>query len=213
MIRRAVSEHVLAGLRDEAERLALDHPDQAHGIRQLLERSPLIAAWSRSLEIRSCLPPHVQPVRAILFDKTPETNWNVAWHQDLTISVRRQADAPGYGPWSVKEGIIHVQPPPPVLETLVTLRLHLDPTPGENGALRVIPGSHRQGRLDARTISELRRATPEHVCEAEAGDVLLMKPLLLHASSASARPGHRRVLHIEYADPETLHPSLQWAAL
>jgi hypothetical protein len=208
-----VTPAALAGIRAEAARLGKVHPGQAHGIRGLLRRSPLLAAWAHSAEVLAFLPRGMQPVRAILFDKTPDTNWKVAWHQDLTIAVQERLDVPGYAPWSVKDGVVHVQPPLPLLEEMIALRLHLDDTPEGNGALKVIPGSHRHGRLDAVAISALRGTTAEHICEASAGDILLIKPLILHASSASERPAHRRVVHVEYARPEMLHPELRWAAL
>jgi ectoine hydroxylase-related dioxygenase (phytanoyl-CoA dioxygenase family) len=149
------------------------------------------------------------PVRAIYFDKTAQANWKVAWHQDLTVAVRERVDVPGFGPWSVKDGIAHVQPPVDVLERMVTLRLHLDDCAASHGPLRVIPRSHTQGRLSAIDISAVRARSEEQVCVARTGDVLAMKPLLLHASSAATEPGHRRVLHIEYAaDP--LPGGLEW---
>lgn len=213
MLRNALSKPAHAELRKEAARCADTYPDQAHGIRGLLRRSPLLADWARSADVLACLPRGMQPVRAILFDKTPDTNWKVAWHQDLTIAVQERQDVPGYAPWSLKDGVVHVQPPLPLLEEMIALRLHLDDTPAGNGALKVIPGSHRHGRLDAGAISALREATAEHICEASAGDILLMKPLLLHASSAAQKPAHRRVVHVEYARQEMLHPDLRWAAL
>ncbi len=202
--------NLLTALREEAARLVAASPGHAHGIRDLLRRSPAISGWASSATL-ALFPPGMQPVRAILFDKTPDANWKVAWHQDLTIAVQQRCELPGYGPWSVKDGIVHVQPPVSLLERMVTLRLHLDETPAANGALRVVPGSHRHGRLDAGAIADLRGTGPEHVCEARAGDVLFMKPLLLHASSASEAPGHRRIVHVEYACPDLLHPSLDWA--
>ena len=94
---------------------------------------------------------------------------------------------------------------------MLTVRLHLDAADALNGALRVLPGTHRLGRLSAARIQELRGAEPEFLCAAAAGDALLMRPLLLHASSRSTTVGHRRVLHIEYAG-FTLPPELQWHA-
>src|SRR4051794_7757164 len=119
----------LDALRAEATRLAWENPRQAHGIRHLLRQSPVFAAWSRSADVRALLPPGMEPARAILFDKTSETNWKVAWHQDLTIPVREKREVSGYGPWSVKDGVAHVQPPIAILEDMITLRLHLDDTP------------------------------------------------------------------------------------
>ena len=152
------------------------------------------------------------PVRAIYFDKNPDTNWPVAWHQDLTLALSQRLDLPGFGPWSTKEGIPHVQPPVEFLENMVSVRLHLDDCDESNGALRVLPGSHRFGRLSSNQIADLRIKTLEYLCAASAGDALLMRPLLLHASGRSVSSGRRRVLHIEYAGfnlPEGLkwHPA------
>ncbi len=149
------------------------------------------------------------PVRGIYFDKRPETNWLVAWHQDLTLALKKQAEVPGFGPWSVKEGVPHVQPPMKLLEQMLTVRLHLDETDSSNGALRVLSGTHRLGRLSAEAIQSCRVTHEEVLCDAKAGDVLLMRPLLLHASSRSSSPRRRRVLHIEFAGFRLPEP-LEW---
>ncbi len=148
-------------------------------------------------------------VRGILFDKTADANWKVPWHQDLTIAVQEQHDVPGFGPWSVKAGIAHVQPPMELLERMVTLRLHLDDCDAANGPLRVLPRTHKCGRLEAASIAQERESIPEIVCTALRGAALLMKPLLLHASSACKSPRHRRVVHLEWSANE-LPGGLQW---
>ncbi len=148
-------------------------------------------------------------VRAILFDKTPTANWKVAWHQDLTIPVRATKDVPGFGPWSEKAGIPHVQPPADVLERMLTVRVHLDPCGLENGPVRVLPGSHLAGKLGAHAIDAWRlRASPVPT-PVELGGLLLMRPLLLHASSPASHPAHRRVIHLEYA-VDSLPHGLEW---
>jgi ectoine hydroxylase-related dioxygenase (phytanoyl-CoA dioxygenase family) len=126
----------------------------------------------------------------------------VPWHQDLTVAVQARVAAPGFGPWTVKAGVPHVQPPVGVLERMVTVRVHLDDCDERSGALRVVPGSHRGGRLGAvATRGWLDRVAPVP-CPVPAGGALVIRPLLLHASSASDAPGHRRVIHLEYAaDP------------
>jgi hypothetical protein len=181
------------------QRGMLSHPF----VRQLAMSEPLLTA------VRPYLNESPRPVRAIYFDKTPGTNWLVAWHQDMTIAVMHRVEAPGFGPWSRKNGITHVQPPVELLQSMITLRLHLDDTDGSNGALRLIPGSHALGRLDAQGIERLRSAIPEETCRARRGDALLMRPLILHASGRSTSAGHRRILHIEYAGCELPH-GLQW---
>ena len=150
-------------------------------------------------------------VRAIWFNKSPEANWLVAWHQDLAIAVRKRVEAPGFGGWSVKEGVPHVQPPAEVLERMLTVRVHLDDADAENGALRVIGGIHLAGRLDAEQIEAARRERAETICTARAGDALLMRPLLLHASGRSNSDRPRRVLHLEYAAMALPH-GLRWQA-
>lgn len=148
-------------------------------------------------------------VKAILFDKTTQANWKVAWHQDLTIAVKEKKAVEGFSAWSEKAGIPHVQPPVEILENLLTLRIHLDDCDADNGALKVIPKSHSYGKLDSEQISHLKQAAKVHTCTASSGDVLVMRPLLLHSSSASVQPRHRRVLHIEYAALK-LPGGLEW---
>ena len=149
-------------------------------------------------------------MRGILFDKTPGANWNVVWHQDLSIAVRERRDVPGFGPWSQKAGVAHVQPPPTILERMLTVRLHLDDCDEANGPLLVLPGSHRSGRLTPEQVQQWRGKTAAVPCLVPSGGALLMRPLLLHASSSSQSPRHRRVVHLEYA-AEALPEGLEWA--
>lgn len=138
-------------------------------------------------------------VRGILFDKIPEANWKVPWHQDVTIAVRAKEDVEGFGPWSTKAGILHVQPPARVLERMISIRLHLDACDESNGALHVIPGSHRAGRIAETEIPSILAESQAQVCAVGRGGGLLMRPLLLHASSHSQAPAHRRVIHLDFA--------------
>jgi ectoine hydroxylase-related dioxygenase (phytanoyl-CoA dioxygenase family) len=122
-------------------------------MRNLLERVPLVRQLCEQTPIRSLVEPilgvNCFPVRGILFDKISGANWKVPWHQDLTIAVREKHETEGFGPWSVKDGVVHVQPPVRVLENMLTMRLHLDDCDEGNGPLRVLPGSHCSGKLDA----------------------------------------------------------------
>ena len=174
---------------------------------------PSVAKLARSPQFLDLVRPHVPsepfPVRAIYFDKSSDTNWLVPWHQDLTLALRARAEVPGFGPWSIKDGIPHVQPPVELLQQMLTVRLNFDAADDSNGALRVLPGSHRLGRLSAERIQELRNQQSDFLCAVSAGEVLLMRPLLLHASSRSTSTHHRRVLHIEYA-AFTLPNELNW---
>jgi ectoine hydroxylase-related dioxygenase (phytanoyl-CoA dioxygenase family) len=123
----------------------------------------------------------------------------VPWHQDVTIAVRERVDAAGFGPWSIKQGVTHVQPPSGILAQMISVRLHLDDCPECNGALRVLPGSHAAGKLTAAQVDLAVRSRAPVVCEVGAGGALLMRPLLLHASPAAREPGHRRVVHLDFA--------------
>jgi hypothetical protein len=190
---------------------ALDSRSRA-GIRNPLSFSPLFSEIERQLRPLATLLTGSEafPVRSILFDKTPETNWDVVWHQDVTIAVKERKDVDGFAPWSVKQGVPHVQPPASVLERMVTLRLHLDHCPAENGPLLVVPGSHTRGFIDVRTLDTAACDREAVACVVNAGDVVAMRPLILHASRKSLVPTHRRVLHIEYAC-EPLPGGLGWA--
>ena len=173
------------------------------GIRNLLDRVSEVRTLTGSSAIRRIVEPilgeHRFAARGILFDKTPEANWKVPWHQDLTIAVQGRIEAAGFGPWTVKEGVHHVQPPIEVLESMLAVRIHLDDSNEQNGALKVIPGSHRMGRLNAEQIHSVPHTTCSTLCPVSRGGVLLMRPLLLHASSAAQSPEHRRVIHVEFA--------------
>ena len=92
---------------------------------------------------------------------------------------------------------------------MLSVRIHLDDCDEWNGALRLLPGTHRKGRLTAAQTSEKHQENTGVVCVARAGDVLLTRPLLVHASSAAARAAHRRVMHIDYAC-RSLDGGLRW---
>ncbi|WP_263410952.1 phytanoyl-CoA dioxygenase family protein [Terriglobus tenax] len=182
------------------------------GVRNLMELVPEVRTLAASETLRALVAPVLGEnffvVRAILFDKTPDANWKVPWHQDVTIAVKERLECEGYGPWSTKADVLHVQPPADVLEKMISVRLHLDPCPSENGALKVIPGSHQHGKLN---VAQMERFVEQDsfVCEVRLGGALLMRPLLLHASSPSTLPGHRRVIHLDFA-AVSLPCNMEW---
>jgi ectoine hydroxylase-related dioxygenase (phytanoyl-CoA dioxygenase family) len=135
----------------------------------------------------------------IYFDKTPDTNWRVVWHQDLSIAVAQEVSAPGYGPWSEKDGVVHVHPPSSVLEQMLAVRVHLDDCDATNGPVRVLSGSHRSGRMTPAEIDKWKAGATPTECHARRGGVLAFRPLVLHASSPALSPKHRRVIHFEFA--------------
>ena len=139
------------------------------------------------------------PYRATLFDKSPESNWLVTWHQDTALPIRSRVERSGWGPWSVKAGVLHAIAPASALSRVIALRLHLDDSTADNGPLRVLPGTHTRGVLTDPEIRELVDTTPEVECVVGAGGVIAMRPLIIHASSKSRSDQPRRVVHIEYA--------------
>ena len=157
----------------------------------------------------SILGDQARPVRAILFDKTPGRNWALGWHQDRTIVVKERIDTDGYGHWTVKSGLIQVEPPFEILERMVTLRVHLDAVDERNAPLRVVPGSHRLGRLPEAEIERVVAAFGERLCLAERGDVWLYATSIVHASLAADPPRRRRVLQVDFSADATPSP-LAW---
>ncbi|HEX6535480.1 MAG TPA: phytanoyl-CoA dioxygenase family protein [Gemmatimonadaceae bacterium] len=182
------------------------------GARHLLD-VPIVQSLARSRPVRevaeTALGPGCFAVRGILFDKTPGANWKVVWHQDLTIAVRERRDVEGFGPWSEKDGVPHVQPPASLLERMVAVRVHLDDCGPENGPVRVIPRSHRAGRLSPEAVDAWKANGEVVSCLVARGGILAFRPLVLHASSAATVPAHRRVVHLEFA-AEPLPGELAW---
>ena len=198
---------------DEAtvELLSKQFDDTRHPERNLLS-VPIVRTLAISRPVReimeAVLGPECFAVRGIFFNKTRRSNWKVVWHQDLTIAVRERANVSGFGPWTMKAGILHVQPPPEVMSGLLAIRLHLDESGIDNGPLRVIAGSHRHGRLSAEQIGNWDKEGSV-TCTVPKGGALVMRPLLLHASSSCALPKSRRVIHLEFAAAELPH-GLDW---
>lgn len=145
--------------------------------------------------------------KAIYFDKPSESNWFVAYHQDLSISVKEKVELNQFKNWTYKKGQYGVQPPFEILEDTITVRIHLDKTDTGNGALRVIPKSHLQGII--RSDSNDWNRESEIVCDVEKGGVMLMKPLTLHASKRTTNGKQRRVIHLEFNKHQLPKP-LRW---
>jgi len=207
ILHHALPEPLILQLQEEADKMAQKTGTTC--VRHIREHSAIFDTLSRSQPLLSLLPKHYQCVRSILFDKTERNNWPVAWHQDLTISVKQKIDRDGYQLWSFKDGSPHVQPPVSLLANMITLRLHLDPTPASNGALKVIPRSHLHGKIPPESIKNFI-TDPPVTCECDTGDILMMKPLLLHASNKSTQPNRRRIIHLEFAKASDLDTCLEW---
>ncbi len=185
------------------------------GIRRIEQLVPRVAALARSQKLLAVASGHLsgQPelVRAIYFDKSPANNWYVTWHQDQTVSVSSRFEHAEWGPWSMKAGAWHVQPPLAVLDNMVTIRIHLDPATPANGCLKVMPGSHLVGLIPVDRVHEYVEPDSVVYCQSPLGGAVVMRPHILHASEKSVAPEPRRILHFEYAACQ-LPEGAAWAA-
>lgn len=181
-------------------------------IRQFLKELPeikdLILNANMNAIIHEIFGEKYMAVKSIYFDKPEKSNWYVAYHQDLTISVDKKIKIAGFGPWTTKKNQFAVQPPLPILENIYTIRIHLDDTDENNGALKVIPKSHAKGIYRPETIDW--NVETEEICKVERGGAMVMKPLILHGSNRTTNGKKRRVIHIEFSEME-LPGELQWS--
>lgn len=186
----------------------------AGGTRRMLEQP-----WCRALAARLAAHPVLAQligadsvaVQCTFFEKSAERNWLVPVHQDLSIPVAARVDHPQLSGWSMKEGVWYVRGPVPVLDRMAAVRVHLDDCGAKDGPLRIVPGSHLGGILTDSQAIATRDAVGETVCTADKGSVLVMRPLVLHASSKGAGDSRRRVLHFMFG-PKALPAGLAWPA-
>ena len=147
-------------------------------------------------------------VKSIYFDKPETSNWYVPYHQALTISVDKKMEIKNFELWTTKQNQFAVQPPIEFLENITTIRIHLDDTDENNGALRVVPKSHLKKIYRPETIDWNKEI--ETICRVKKGGIMLMKPLTLHSSKRTTNNKKRRVIHIEFSNRE-LPNELKWA--
>ncbi len=216
VVENVFSESEVAQLIVAIDQVSADSPtfrktEDLFAIRQFLKEVPavlpLIFTDNFKALIADLFDTEYFVVKSIYFDKPERSNWFVAWHQDLTISVDKKQETEGYGPWTVKQNQFAVQPPLNILQDNFTLRIHLDDTSADNGALKVIPGSHLRGVYRPENIDW--NVEREHICATGAGGVMVMRPLLLHASNRTTNNMRRRVIHIEFSRKE-LASGLNW---
>ena len=207
----ALSPALVAELTTAVEPLVREFPA---GVRALAAKVPNVRRLAKAQEVRklvaAVLGSEARLVRSILFTKSTEANWQVAWHQDLAIAVQQRAEVDEFVSWSMKDGVPHVQPPAHVLERMLSVRLHLDRADENNGALWLSPGSHRLGRIPAGEAARTADRLGKQLCAVNAGDALLFRPLTLHASRKTTVDSPRRVIHLEFANV-TLPAPLNWA--
>jgi len=207
-----VENSILEEIKIEVNSWEMDYPK--YGIRQankkfksidkLVNSSLLLDKASEILGSKPSI------VRVIYFDKTKADNWLVPWHQDKTIALNKKIAMPSWGRWSIKDGIDHVQPSVDVLDKMISFRIHLDDSDKENACLKIIANTHSKAILSHQEIQKSINNEDIFLCEVRAGDVLLMRPHILHASSKSFKPKHRRVVHVEYSN-YILPKGLEWA--
>jgi Phytanoyl-CoA dioxygenase (PhyH) len=206
---------MVRGLLTSAETEELRSRVGAEGVQKPGTRGLLARSWCaglvRALRARSrklgLMRDESVAVQCMYFEKSTDKNWLVPIHQDLAIPVAERVPSSELKCWSVKEGSTFVQPPVSVLEELVALRVHLDPCSADDGPLRVVPGSHNRGLVSPEAAVLARQS--EVACLAREGDVLFMRPLLLHSSSKAAGASSRRVLHVLFG-PKALPYGLAW---
>jgi ectoine hydroxylase-related dioxygenase (phytanoyl-CoA dioxygenase family) len=189
-------------------------PRSRAGMRHAMRNANVaaIARDARLLQLaREVLGRDAFPFRATLFDKSSTSNWLVVWHQDTALPLRERREVPGWGPWSIKDGVNYAHAPASALEQVLALRLHLDDSVAENGPLRVLPGTHTLGVLSDDALHELSTKIAAIDCLAPRGGILAMRPLVVHASSKSQSSAPRRVLHIEYAVSSAIADGLELA--
>ena len=189
-------------------------PRSRAGVRHAMKLATVaaMARGSRLLEItQQILGSSAFPFRATLFDKSPTANWLVVWHQDTALPLQERREIPGWGPWSVKEGVNYAQAPASALSQVLALRVHLDDSTAENGPLRVLPGTHTLGVLTDESLHDLSTRIAAADCLVPRGGLLAMRPLIVHASSKSQSEAPRRVLHIEYAASVSVSDRLKLA--
>lgn len=186
--------------------------EEPHAIRNLLHKIPALGKIifnTNLLNILRKLNPNLFLSKAIYFDKSPDANWYVTWHQDITISVKDKIETEGFSGWTRKSGEHGVSPPEEILKDTVTIRIHLDAADDENGALKIVPGSHNK-KLSNAEIQLITQNSIPFVCDVDMCGIHIMKPLLLHSSSKAISQKHRRVLHLEF-NTIALPNGLEWA--
>lgn len=186
--------------------------ENTHAVRNILAEVPELKSLIFSPHLKHVLKrinPTLFLTKAIFFDKTPESNWYVTWHQDVVIEVKEKIETEGFSGWTKKHGVYGVSAPAEILKETITVRIHLDDADENNGALKIVPGSQNK-KLSDEEIKLITQNSIPVVCQVPAGGIHIMKPLLLHASAKAINQKHRRVIHLEFNTTE-LPGKLEWA--
>jgi ectoine hydroxylase-related dioxygenase (phytanoyl-CoA dioxygenase family) len=203
----AFSDSVLAKSKNARKKKA-----NPYAMRNILRENDVISALKGIHGLKERIKQYLEDciaVRGLYFDKPFRANWSVPWHQDLTIAVDSKAEISGFKSWTNKAGVFHVEPPIDILNAMITARIHLDDADEGNGALCIIPKSHLQGHIPVAQVREIVKREEVVRCDMKRGDIMLMKPLLLHSSRSSETGRRRRVVHIEF-NSQLLPSPLNW---
>lgn len=185
--------------------------ESTFGKRRLLQDIPSLKPllFNENLKLLiNTIDPNAFQVKSIFFDKPEDANWFVSWHQDVPINIKERKETVGFTSWTKKQDIHSVCPPDEVLQNMFTIRIHLDETTSQNGALKVISGTHNK-RFTSEELTAITSNTTPTIIEVQEGGIQLMKPLLLHASSKVLNQKRRRVIHLEFSST-VLPNGLEW---
>jgi hypothetical protein len=211
-VRAALAEWDEATERHAGDGAILANDGPAYGARNLLQLWPGVLDLARRPLLREALIEVLGPlagvVRVLFFDKPPGHSWALPWHKDYNIAVAEHRGGAVFTKPTTKAGVPHVIAPAEVLNAMLTARLHLDAMTADNGPLRVIPGSHRHYATGDRDTDGREPVT----VHCRAGDVLLVRPLLTHASGHSKTEAglHRRIVHFECSASPALTDGYRW---
>jgi ectoine hydroxylase-related dioxygenase (phytanoyl-CoA dioxygenase family) len=186
-------------------RAGIRHALRLPAVERIASSAPLLAIAQVALGREAF------PFRATLFDKSPTANWLVVWHQDTALPLLERHETPGWGPWSIKDGVNYAHAPARSLSQVLALRVHLDDSTAANGPLRILSGTHTLGVLTDESLHDFSTRIAPVDCLVLRGGMVAMRPLIVHASSKSQSEIPRRVLHIEYATSATVESALNLA--
>lgn len=214
IIRHFLTDKYIDGLIEQLDRYGvLSYDSQKVTDFNLLRSFPFINMLAVSRQLMSVVEQLLGetsfPVNAFILDKTQDNNWSLNWHQDLKIAVKCKIETTGYSNWTVESGIPHTIPPQDILEKRISVRIHLDDCHIDNGAMLVVPQSHKKGILYNKSAIAETASEKTVYCEVEKGGIMIFTPLLLHKSPYSTTNRKRRVLQIDYAGTK-LENGLEW---
>lgn len=107
-----------------------------------------------------------------LLVKNAHDGMNIGWHRDMS---RETTDA------------------------IFTLGIYLDPSRSGQGALRVMPGTHRMAADVCTLENDWKNGTVQAVdVEVDPGDVLIHDVMLVHSSGPITGFGQRRTIYFEF---------------